>query len=109
MLEAKQVTATRPRRSRINAVETRRTSASLPEWPSTMALVKSQIIASTPSLAERRECRLVRRRPDQRLGIQLPIAGVQQHAVGVSITSACASGMECVTRRNCSLKGARSN
>ena len=70
-----------PRRARAGRGSARRgfarTSASLPEWPSTMALVESQTIASTPSLAQRRERGLVGRRADQRVGIELPVAGVQ--------------------------------
>ena len=48
-LLAKQVTATRPRIGRISAAMLARTSPSEPEWPSTMALVLSHTIASTPS------------------------------------------------------------
>ena len=81
MLVAKQVTATRPFSGRMMAARLRRTSASLPECPSTSALVESHTMASTPSLAEPREGRLVGRRADQRLGVELPVAGVQHQPV----------------------------
>ena len=52
-----------------------------------------------PALAELLEARSSVRLADQRRRIELPVAGVQHLARGVSITSAPASGIEWVTWR----------
>ena len=79
--DAKQVTATRPRRPRISADRLWRTSASLPEWPSTIALVESQIIASTPRSPSAAKAASSVGGPSSGCGIELPVAGVQQQPV----------------------------
>ncbi len=71
----------RPRGTpRINALRLRRTSCSLPECPSTIALVESQTIASTPASPSAASAASSVRRADHRLGIELPVSGVQDHA-----------------------------
>ena len=61
-------------------------------------------------VAERGERGLVGRRADQRVRVELPVAGVQDDAVPACGSPAPAPpGIECATRRNCSENGASSN
>ena len=107
-LLAKQVTATRPRRPRSSTDRLWRTSFSLPEWPSTMALVESQTIASTPRSPSAARAASSVGGPISGVGsiFQSPVCRTMP--CGVSIASAWDSGMECAMRMKRSLKGARS-
>ena len=80
-LVAKQLTATRPFRPRMMAVRLRRTSASEPECPSTSALVEVADHGEHAFLAQPGEGGLVGRLADQRVGVQLPVAGMDDDAV----------------------------
>ena len=64
----------------MSLVRLSRTSASEPDVPGDSTLVLSQMIASTPLLAQRLQCRLVGPLADQRRRVELPVAGVQQPA-----------------------------
>ena len=55
-------------------------SASEPASPSTKTLVESQTMASTPSSPSRRIASSSVRAPEQRIGVDLPVAGVQHGA-----------------------------
>ena len=68
-------------RPRISTDRLWRTSASLPEWPSTMALVESHTIASTPRSPSAARAASSVGGPTSGCGIQLPVAGVQHDAV----------------------------
>ena len=75
----------RPRRpcpsARRSACSARsRTSASEPASPSTKTLVESQTMASTPSSPRRRMASMSVGRAEQRVGVDLPVAGVQDRA-----------------------------
>ena len=64
----------------ISSVRLSRTSASEPASPSTKTLVESQTMASTPSSPSRRMASSSVTRAEQRIGIDLPVAGVQDRA-----------------------------
>ena len=77
MLVAKQVTTTRCRQPATSWFSASSSAPSEPVLPSSKTLVESQTIASHALVAERAQRRLVRSRPHHRLGIELPVAGVQ--------------------------------
>ncbi len=102
---AKQVTATRPRSEAITSARVSRTSDSEPEWPSTIALVESQIIASTPCSPSAANAASSVGGPTSGCGssFQSPVCSTVPAVV--VIASACASGTECATRRKRSANG----
>ena len=107
-LLAKHVTAIRPSSDAIRSRKLSRTSASEPDVPSTIALVLSHTMASTPSSPNRAKAASSVGLPISGSGSSLKSPVCRMVPCGVRITSACASGIECDTGRNCSENGASS-
>ncbi len=104
-LEAKVVTATRPRAAFTSSVMVFATSCSEGERPSRTALVESPTSASTPSSPISRNRRSSVGRPMIGVGsiFQSPVCSTVPAAV--RIASAWDSGIECATGMNSTLNG----
>ena len=106
-LEAKQAAATLPFSVPISSPSAARTSASEPASPSTKTLVESQTMASMPSSPEPADGVLVGGSARQRIGVDLPVAGVQHRAERRRIARPLGSGIEWVSVIRVSSNGPR--